>query len=155
MVKEKEHNHEHEHEHLHQHNQSAPEISQELMFKLQMYEQHIQQLQQQIQAVQQGIGEMNSLNEGLSEIIGKKDKEIFASIGRGIFAKARLISEQLSVDVGGGNFVQKSIPQTQEIIAQQIKKLEEVQQQLEDNLEKVGREIEKMIRKEQEKEKKK
>jgi len=122
------------------------EPSQEMMFKLQMFDQQIKQLQQQLEAVGQGIAEMTALSTGLDELIGKKGKEIFAPIGRGIFAKAKLESEELNVDVGAGNFVQKSIPETKKIIETQIKKLEDVKKELEDNLEKVGEEFNKMIR---------
>ena len=80
---------------------------QEMLFKLSMFEQKIQQLQQQLQAVEQGTIELNSLNLGLDEIKGKKEKEIFALIGRGIFAKAKLISEDLIVEVGEKKFVKK------------------------------------------------
>ena len=55
---------------------------QEIIFKLSMFEQQIQQLQQQLQAVEQGINEMDGLNNGLNELIGSVDKEILASIGR-------------------------------------------------------------------------
>ena len=121
------------------------EPSQELMFKLQMFDQQIKQLQQQLEAVAQGILEMTTLSSGLDELAGKKGKEIFAPIGRGIFAKAKLESEELNVDVGGGNFVQKSIPETKKIIEVQIKKLEDVKKELESNLEKVGEEFNKVI----------
>ena len=115
------------------------------MYKLQMYEQQIQQLQQQLEAVGQGITEMTSLSNGLDELVGKKGQEIFAPIGRGIFAKAKLESEDLNVDIGGGNFVQKNIPETKKIIEDQISKLDDVQRELEENLEKVGEEFNKMI----------
>ena len=95
---------------------------QELMFKLSMFEQQMQQLQQQLQAVEQGIVEMNNLNFGLEELVGSKDKEILAPIGRGIFVKTKLLSEELTVDVGGKNFVKKSIPEAKKIINEQIKK---------------------------------
>ena len=121
------------------------EPSQEMMFKLQMFDQQIKQLQQQLQAVAQGLAEMTTLSAGLDELVGKTGKEIFAPIGRGIFAKAKLESESLNVDVGSGNFVQKSIPETKKIIESQIQKLEEVQKELEDNLEKVGEEFNKTI----------
>ncbi len=121
------------------------EPSQEMMFKLQMFDQQIKQLQQQLEAVAQGMAEMTTLSVGLDELVGKKGKEIFAPIGRGIFAKAKLESEELNVDVGAGNFVQKSIPETKKIIESQIKKLEDVKKELEGNLEKVGEEFNKMI----------
>jgi len=114
---------------------------QELMFKLSMFEQQIQQLQQQIQAIEQGVIEMNSLSLGLDELKGSKDKEILASIGRGIFAKTKLVSEELTVDVGGRNFVKKSIPDTKKIIDEQVNKLENVKKDLNDNLEKISKEL--------------
>jgi prefoldin alpha subunit len=121
------------------------EPSQEIMFKLQMFDQQIKQIQQQLGAIEQGIAEMITLDAGLDELVGKKGQEIFAPIGRGIFVKARLESENLNVDVGGGNIVQKNIPDTKEIIADQIQKLKEVQKELESNLEQIGGEFNKMI----------
>lgn len=118
---------------------------QELMFKLSMFEQEIRQIQQQIQAVENAIVEMSSLSLGLNELEGKTGKEILAPIGRGIFAKANLISEELTVDIGGGNMVKKSIPETKKLIENQIKKLEDVKNDLENNLEKVGKELEKVM----------
>jgi len=113
----------------------------ELMYKLSMYEQQIQQLQQQLQAIEQAIVEMNSLVLGLDELIGSKDKEILAPIGRGIFVKTKLISEDLTVDVGGKNFVKKSIPETKKLIQNQVEKLEEVKKELEGNLEEINNEL--------------
>lgn len=118
---------------------------QELIFKLSVFEQQIQQLQQQLQAIEQGIVEMSSLNTGLDELIGSQNKEILAPIGRGIFAKAKLISEELTVDIGGRNFVKKTIPATKKIIEKQIKKLEEVKEDLNDNLERVSNELQKVM----------
>ena len=118
---------------------------QELMFKMQMFDQQAKQLQQQLQAIEQGIAEMTDLNNGLSELVGKEGKEIYAPIGRGIFAKAKLISEDLNVDVGGGNMVKKTIPETKQIIDEQLKKLDEVKKELEQGMEKMGEEFQKML----------
>ncbi len=118
---------------------------QELMFKLSMYEQQIQQLQQQLQAVEQGVFEMASLNQGLGELVGSVDKEILAPIGRGIFLKTKLLSEDLTVDIGNKTFVKKSIPEAQEMIKEQIKKLEDVKKELNDSLDKVGEEMERVV----------
>lgn len=126
---------------------------QEMLFKLSMFEQQIQQLQQQLQAVEQGTIELSSLNLGLDEIKGKKEKEIFALIGRGIFAKAKLISEDLIVEIGEKKFVKKSIPETQKLIKSQIEKLEEVKKELNENLESVSKETKKLIEGVNEKEK--
>ena len=121
------------------------EKQQELMFKLQMFEQQAQQIQQQMQAVGQAVIDMTSLDFGLSELVSKEGKEIMAPVGRGIFVKAKLISEELVVDVGSKNFVTKTIPQTKELIKGQIDKLSEVQGELEKNLRQIGEEFNNMI----------
>ncbi len=120
------------------------ENQQELMFKLSMFEQQIQQLQQQLQAIDQGIFEMNGLSNGLNELVGSVDKEILASIGRGVFVKTKLLSEDLIVDIGNKTFVKKNIPEAQELIREQIEKLNDVKKELEYNLEKIGEEMMKM-----------
>jgi prefoldin alpha subunit len=127
---------------------------QELMFKLSVFEQQIQQVQQQLQAVEQGILEMNSLNLGLDELVGSTGKEILAPIGRGIFAKTKLLSEDLTVDVGEKKFVKKTIPETKKIIEEQIKKLEDVYKQLTKSLNDLNDDLEKVMTEAQEKGKK-
>jgi prefoldin alpha subunit len=122
---------------------------QELMFKLAMYEQQMKQLQEQFQAVDHAIGETSSLNSGLNELKEGKDKEIFALIGKGIFAKAKITSNDLIVDVGAKNFVKKNVADTQKIIKEQINKLEQVKKELESKLEELNHEAVKMITKAQ------
>jgi len=119
---------------------------QELLFKLSMFEQQIQQIQQQLNAIEQGIVELSSLNLGLGEIIGSEGKEIFAPVGKGIFAKTKLLSEDLIMDVGGKNFVKKSIPETQKIVKEQIKRLDEVKKELNENLEVTSEELNRLIK---------
>jgi prefoldin alpha subunit len=121
------------------------EISEELFFKYSMFEQQIGEIQQQIEAVERGVMDLNSLNFGLDELKGSVGKEIFAPLGKGIFVKAKLISEELNVDIGKGNFVKKSISSTKELIEEQIKKLENVKSELELHLESIGQEINKVM----------
>ncbi|MAG78978.1 prefoldin subunit alpha [Candidatus Pacearchaeota archaeon] len=127
---------------------------QELIFKLSMFEQQIQQLQQQLQAVEQSMVEMNSLNLGLDEIKGAKGKEIFAQIGRGIFAKTKLLSEDLTVDIGGKNLVKKTVPETKKLIEEQINKLKDVQGNLNSNMDQISGELQKTLIEAQKQEKK-
>jgi len=117
----------------------------ELMAKLGMFEQQIKGIQEQMQAVEQAILDLTSLTHGLGELEGKKDQEILAQMGRGIFVKAKLLSEELIVDVGGKNLVKKDIKSTQEIINAQLVKLQEVQADLNKNLETMNEEITKEI----------
>jgi prefoldin alpha subunit len=125
---------------------------QELLYKFSMFERQIQELQQQTEAVERGLVDLNSLNLGLDELVGGTGKEIFAPFGKGIFVKAKLISEELNVDVGNGNLVKKSIPETKELIEEQIKKLGQIKEELEHNLEELGEEVTKMMNLAQEKE---
>lgn len=118
---------------------------QELMYKLAIFEQQIQQLQQQSQAVERGIIELGNLNFGLEELRGGTGKEIMSPVGQGIFAKTKLLSEDLIVDVGGKNFVKKSIPETKELIENQIKKLDEIKKDLQNSIDEIGREFEKVL----------
>ena len=118
---------------------------QELLFKLSMSEQHIRQLQQQLQAVEESIMELKSLDFGLDEIRGSIGKEILAPLGRGIFVKAKLLSEDLTVDVGSKNLVKKSVPETKKIIKEQTEKLQEIKKELEEKVDEINRELTKII----------
>jgi prefoldin alpha subunit len=110
----------------------------ELVMKLGMYEQQIKQIQQQLQLVDQNIVELNALSEGLNSLKGAKDTEIMASIGKGIYVKAKLLSEDLIVDIGERNFVGKSIDEGKDLIATQIKRLGEAQEELGKALEEIN-----------------
>jgi len=114
------------------------EKKQELIFKLGMFEQQIHQLQDQIEAVEVGINDLGSLNFGLDELKGNIGKEILSPLGKGIFVKTKLTSEDLTVDIGGKNFVKKSIPETKKIIEEQIKKLISIKKEISENLEKIS-----------------
>jgi len=118
---------------------------QELMFQLSMFEQQIQSIHQQIEAVERAIIDLSSLVLGLDDLKGSEGKEVLAPIGRGIFAKTKLISEKLLVDVGGKNLVVKDISSTQNIIKEQVKKLEEAREELNKALEEINKQLTELI----------
>jgi len=101
----------------------------------------MQQLQQQLQAVEQGKAELQKLQLGLDDLKGKKEKEIMANFGRGIYVKAKLLSEDLTVNIGSGNHVTKSIDETKELLGKQIGKLDNIKEELSATLEKTGEEL--------------
>ncbi len=121
--------------------QSMNKDEQELMMKLSVFEQQIRQLQEQAGVVENAIVELSSLNFDLNELMGAKNKEIFAGVGKGIFVKGKLISEDLIVDIGSKNFVKKTIPETKKLIETQIKKLEDVKNQIIERLEDTNKEL--------------
>jgi prefoldin alpha subunit len=126
-------------------NSDEQQSQQQLAIQFQMFEQQIRMLQEQLQAVEQAIINLGSLNLELDELIGKKDNEIMAPIGSGIYASAKLISEELLVDIGNKNFVKKSIPETKKIVQGQLKKLEKVKDELNGELEKINNELTKVF----------
>lgn len=128
------------------------EESQQIFFKLTMFEQTIRNLQQQLQAVEESLSDLNNLNAGLDEIKGSVGKEVLAPLGRGIFVETKLISDSLTVDVGGKTFVKKTVPETKEIIETQVKKLKEIGSELNEKIEEVSEEINKTISETQENE---
>lgn len=118
---------------------------QELIYRIQVMEQHMQQMQQQSQAIESGISELESLNRGLDEIPNSEGKEILAQIGKGIYVKAKLSSKEILVNVGEGNFVGKSVEETKKLIQRQIEKLNEMKKDLEKKMEMTNQEFMKLI----------
>ena len=113
----------------------------EIFFRLSIFEQQIKQYQEQLQAIEQAIIESSSLKIDLDELKNSEGKEILASIGKGIFAKAKLTSDDFLVDIGGKNFVKKNIGETQNLIEGQIEKLSEIKRDIENSLEEINKEL--------------
>ncbi|MFQ5531307.1 MAG: prefoldin subunit alpha [Candidatus Nanoarchaeia archaeon] len=131
------------------------QTQQELMFKLSMFEQQIQNLQQQLQAVEQSITDLEALRLGLDDLSESKGKEIFAPVGRGIFTKAKIISEEFTVDVGGNNLVKKTVHETKNLLLEQVKKLESIKKEINEALERTSEELQKTLEEAQKKQEKK
>ena len=130
-------------------------MNQEQLIQLQAIEQETQQLEQQLQLVEQSIIEMQSLISSLDEIEKTDKKEIFANIGRGIYIPAEIKDKTLSVEVGNKIFVKKSIPETKEIIEDQVQKLGSAREQISDRIEDLRQEVNQLIKSEKSDEKKK
>ncbi|MBL7059164.1 prefoldin subunit alpha [Candidatus Pacearchaeota archaeon] len=119
--------------------------NQELLMKINLLQQQAEQFQQQLQAIEQNILELTTLNIDLDEIKGAKGKEILSPIGRGIFVKSKLDSENLNVDIGEGIFAKRNINETKEIVKSQIKKLEGLRENLDQGLLKIEEESQKIM----------
>ena len=116
-------------------------VEQELGRKFQVFEQQIRMLQEQLNAVEQTTVDLQTLDMGLDDLKESKDKEILAQVGRGIFVKAKVLSDDLIVDIGGRNFVSKTIDNTKGVLKEQVGKLSKIQEDLEVELEKINQEI--------------
>jgi len=117
------------------------DLEQELARKFQIFEQQIRMLQEQMNAVEQTTIDLQTLDLGLDNLKESKDKEVLAQVGRGIFVKAKVISDDLIVDIRGKNFVTKSIENTKEVLKGQIEKLGKIKEDLEGELDKINEEI--------------
>lgn len=117
----------------------------ELNQKFQIFEGQIYQIEEQLRAVEQAILDMETIKIGLDELKGNTDKTILSSIGRGIYIETKLISEDILVDVGGKNYVKKTIPETKELISEQGEKLKGMRTELEKELDKINNEITKTM----------
>jgi len=125
--------------------QKEQQAQQELLYKLNMFDQHIKQLNQQLQLIEKNILDLNSLDSGMDEIKGSVGKEILGQLGRGIFVKTKLISEELIVDVGNKTFVKKSITDTKKIIKEQIEKLQQIEKELKDKIKEINEEVAELV----------
>lgn len=118
---------------------------QEILFKLSLIEQQMQNLHSQLQAVEKRMIELETLRIGLEEFNDSEGKEIIATLGNGIFTKAKIISDKLIVDIGNKNLIKKNVKDTQKLIVKQIEKLKEAKKELNENLEETSKDAEKMI----------
>lgn len=117
----------------------------ELNSRFQDFERQILSLQEQLRAVEQAIYDMSVISSGLEELKGKTGEEIMAQVGRGIFVKAKLVSEKILVDIGEGKLVEKTIDDTRDMILEQKEKIRKMQDELEGEMEKVNQEITKTM----------
>lgn len=90
-----------------------------------MMEQEGQQLNEQLQMIEQSVKEMMELKGSLDEIERGKSNDILANLGKRIYIPVEIKDKNLIVEVGRGNFVKKSIPETQSVIDEQIGRLSE------------------------------
>jgi len=97
--------------------------NQEQMMQLQILGQEAQELEKQLQMIEQHISDLTKLNEGLDELENSKEKEIYANIGKGIFVPAEIKGKELIVEVGNKNLVKKTIPETKQVIGNEMEKL--------------------------------
>ena len=94
------------------------------LMRLNMLEQRIQKVQEQLMMIEQQRAEISSLSNSLDKIKGKKDKEILAHIGKGIFLKSKIMNnDELIIDVGSKIFLKKSVEDGKQIVEKQVEEL--------------------------------
>ncbi len=121
-------------------------MKQEDAMKFQIFESELSQIQNFMSRIEIQIREVTTLLENIKEF-GKisTGEEILFPVADGIFAKGTLIqSEKLKVNVGQNIVVDKTIEETQELIEQQLENLQKQQQKMLLREEEIYKELEKL-----------
>ncbi len=108
-------------------------------------------LEEQLQIIIQQSNELKLFGESLKELEKRKENEIFASVGKGVYIKSELKERNFFVDVGAGILVKKTPEEAERIIENQVRKLGELKIQLQEMLESLAMEMQDIIRKLEEK----
>lgn len=110
-------------------------MEQELVFQASYLQKQMSMLQEQLSFLDGEILELGLFNKNLTEIAHASEKEIFASIGKGVHLKSLMKEKEFLVEVGSQVLVKKSPEETSKIINNQIKKLADAKSSLSGKLE--------------------
>ncbi|MEK6899444.1 MAG: prefoldin subunit alpha [Nanoarchaeota archaeon] len=111
----------------------------------QKYEQS-RMIEEQLAQVSEQLGNLELFKENINKFESSNDKEIFASLGRGVFFSAEIKDKEFLVDVGAGILVRKNASQAKEIVDNQIKRLGEIGENLRNMLDNLAQELEEFAR---------
>jgi prefoldin alpha subunit len=100
------------------------------MMRASLIERHLQELNNRIDYVSQQISELEEFKNNLKFLKDAKNKEMLASLGKGIYLKSSCQDDNFFVNVGAGVVVKKTPKETAEIITSQIKNLHEAKTSL-------------------------
>ena len=115
-------------------NQRNDQEMQQKHSEVQLMNEQINQMQQRINMINQQVLQLKDIVSNLEEFKkAKKDSKLMFSVGPGVYAEGELKEDNLIVNVGSNILVKKSVPDTIEIIKEQVKELENVLEQDEKN----------------------
>src|SRR3989344_458620 len=117
-------------------------MNEELLIKAQTLQQESQEVENNIKIVNEHIGELTKFKENLEFLDRDGEKDILASLGRGVYIKSKIEDDKkLFVEIGAGVIVKKTPLETMKVIEEQIRKFEEAKLQLKTQLELYAREF--------------
>jgi prefoldin alpha subunit len=117
----------------------------ELMMELYKAQQQSKDLEEKMKMVEQQLTELQHFSFNLEELKNKKENEMLASLGKGVFIKTEIKDDKLFVDVGNGVFLRKTLDEANEVVADQIKKLSEMKLQLAEENESINVGVRKIV----------
>lgn len=95
-----------------------------------MIEQKVHEIEQNLELVNEQIAGLENFKKSLDDFDKSDNKEMLASLGKGVFVKTDIKEKELLVNVGKEIYVKKSAKETMAVISEQSARLNEVKQQL-------------------------
>ena len=100
-------------------------MDENILLKASEIEKRMQELSNNLEFIDSQINELEQFHDSLISLKNWKDKEMLASLGKGVYLKNKLEEKELFVEVGAGIVVKKNISETQKIVEEQIKRIKE------------------------------
>jgi len=118
---------------------------QEYLLRISILQQEAERIGQENENAVRQILELQELKNNLEFFQNSKNENAFVSFGKGIFTEACIKNKELLVNIGSNVAVKKSIPETIKLIDEQIKKLEQVKNELAKHLEALNLQLDSLI----------
>ena len=125
------------------------QIDTQLLMDLELAGRKAKENEEKLEVVDKQLSELEAFNVYLKEISESEEKEILASVGKGVYLRADMRKDKLLVDVGSGVLVKKDSEETKTILKDQTQKLHEMKIQLLGEQESLRNEIEVLSKKAQ------
>jgi prefoldin alpha subunit len=125
-------------------------MDQEVVMKLERSYQQSREIEEKLGIVEQQVNELQMFETNLKELESIPNKEMLASLGKGVFVKADMKEKKLYVDVGSGVLIKKTPAEALVVVKDQMEKLGEMQAQLQGQYEVLSGELQALMRKAEE-----
>lgn len=102
----------------------------ELLYRATLLKQESEETEKALNFVNEQINELENFKESLKFLEKNKEEEILASLGKGVYVKAKKENERLFVNVGADVIIRKTPQETVIVIEEQIKRFSEAKMQL-------------------------
>ena len=126
-------------------------MNQELFLRAQMLERDSSELEERLNLVNQEIVELQSFDINLGKIDDSEEKEILASLGKGIFMRSEIKDKNLFVNVGSNILVKKTPEEAKKVISEQIERLGQIAEEISKQILYINKELEEIVKKFEEK----
>lgn len=120
-------------------------MDEEILQRAMILQQQSQEAEKQLAFVDEQIVELEEFGKNLGFMEASKEKEVLASLGKGVFVKSDIKDKKLFVDVGAGVLVRKTASEAGKVIEGQLAKFREARVQIAERLEDFREELGFMI----------